>query len=272
MFNEGEIVLKLYVGFIKNSVQRVITYRTNVWAKTLGKFLYLYVQVSVWIALYESNNISQNMRGLQQIILYVVINNLLSCLVEFNAIDLLNQKIKTGDIALDLMKPFNYMLYIFCYGLGDIIINVCFQAVPMLLFSMIFWGFSIAEYSLILIFICSAMLSIVISFLFAYFIGILAFWFLVTWPINMATRAIYKIMSGVWIPIWLFPGFLKKISLCLPFQSIYYAPAFILSQPVLDKVETIRLIEGQFVWIVIMGGIVNVAWHCGRKKLVIQGG
>lgn len=31
--------IDLYV----NSMQRVITYRTNVWAKTIGKFLYLYV-------------------------------------------------------------------------------------------------------------------------------------------------------------------------------------------------------------------------------------
>lgn len=264
--------MKLYIGFIKNSVQRVITYRTNVWAKTLGKFLYLYVQVSVWIAFYSTNIISADIKNLQQIINYVIISNLLSCLVEFNSIELLNQKIKTGDISLDIMKPFNFMMYIFCYGLGDIIINVCFQAVPMMLFSVVFWDFTIANYSLIFIFMFSALLSAVVSFLFSYFIGILAFWFFVTWPINMATRAIYKIMSGAWIPVWLFPGFLKNISLCLPFQSIYYAPAFILSQPALDVSETLHLLQGQLLWIAIMGGIVMMVWHCGRKKLVIQGG
>lgn len=264
--------MKLYIGFIKNSVKKIIAYRINVCAKTLSKFFYLYVQVSVWIAFYSSNIINSDMKNLQQITTYVIISNLLSCLVEFNSIELLNQKIKTGDIALDIMKPFNFMMYIFCYGLGDIIINVCFQAIPMALFSVIFWDFAIANYSLIFIFICSALLSVVISFLFSYFIGILAFWFFVTWPINMATKAIYKIMSGAWIPVWLFPVFLKDISLCLPFQSIYYAPAFILSQTVLDVSETLHLLQGQLLWIVIMGCIVMTVWHCGRKKLVIQGG
>lgn len=76
-------------------------------------------------------------------------------------------------------------------------------------------------------FIISIILATIISFLFYFIIGILAFWLMVTWSVNMLLSAVHKLLSGSWIPLWLFPEKARKIVELLPFSQIYYSPVSI---------------------------------------------
>jgi hypothetical protein len=56
--------------------------------------------------------------------------------------------------------------------------------------SRVLWHFELPLDLRLPAFLISILLGMLVSFLVAYFIGILAFWFLVTWPLNMFVRAI----------------------------------------------------------------------------------
>ena len=258
----------LYFEFISNSIQKSLTYRVNIWMKLFGKIMYLLVQVSIWRALYASNASGGN-GALKDMVTYIIVANVINTFIEFDIINFVNSKIQNGDIVLDLMKPFNYIGYVFCYGFGGNIVNIFSQTIPLLLCAVLFFGFRVQLGNYILFFLLSLLLSIVISFLYAFLIGILAFWLFVTWPLNMLMNSIYKLLSGVWIPIWLFPGVLKKIVTFLPFQYIYYVPTLIFTKP---QASSYEMIAGQLIWIVVLALLCGVVWKRGRKKLVIQGG
>lgn len=119
--------------------------------------------------------------------------------------------------------------------------------------------------------ILSILLAYSIQFLYSLIIGLLAFWVIVTWPINMFLGAIYKLLSGVWIPVTMFPEMLYKVNLFLPFRAIYAIPVSILANGM--KINVIwQSIGIQIIWLVILYILMQCIWHVGRRKLVVQGG
>lgn len=259
----------LYFNFITNSIKKNIIYRFNIWIKILGKIMYFFVQISVWKALFYSQTDIDSYNTLDNTIFYVTISNLISLIVEFNIIDLLNQKIREGSISTDLTKPFNYMGYIGCYGIGENVVNIFTQGIPLFLCAFFMINIPKIEMKMILFFVISLFWAIIINFLVSYVIGILAFFFTVTWPINMFLKAIYKLLSGVWIPIWLFPDALKAFNKYLPFQYIYYIPTSFLTT---NNCKIYEGIIGQLVWCITLILAVTLIWKVGRKKMDIFGG
>jgi len=263
--------MQLYLRFIKNAVQRIFYYRGNAFTKILGKVLYLYIQISIWNALFLGNTASMAGRSREMTVTYVILSSIIACGVEFSTIELMNHKIRTGEIAIDLIRPYNMLFFSFCDGLGENLVNICLQGVPLLLLSRVLWHFELPLDLRLPAFLISILLGMLVSFLVAYFIGILAFWFLVTWPLNMFVRAVYQIFSGAWIPVWLFPEQLKNIAFLFPFQCIYYTPLTILTGNV-GRQEILRLLLIQLLWVAITFTATEYAWQCGRRKLAVQGG
>ena len=56
--------------------------------------------------------------------------------------------------------------------------------------------------------------------------------------------AIYKLLSGAWIPVTMFPDLLYKINFILPFRAIYAIPVTIMtSQMNIQNIKSIGLIN-----------------------------
>lgn len=261
--------MKLYLNFISNSIKKNIIYRFNVWTKLLGRLMYFFVQVSVWKALYTSEVTNNTDITIKSMLMYVTVSNVINVVVEFNIIEFLNDKIRDGNISLDLIKPFRYITYIFCYGIGENIVNFFTQSIPIVFCSTIFLRGQINYEGSYLYFFISLAIAMVISFLFAYWMGLLAFFFTVTWPLNMLLKSIYKLLSGMWIPIWLFSDTLQNLNSFLPFQYIYYVPISILT---VKEFNVFNAMLVQIIWCGILCLLVYITWRIGRKKLVIQGG
>jgi ABC-2 type transport system permease protein len=82
---------------------------------------------------------------------------------------------------------------------------------------------------------------------------------------------IVRILSGRWIPLWLFPPFLAAVSAFFPYRFIYYEPItiFLGKATVMDSVRIIGL---QLIWIAGLFAVATLVWNKGVRKLVIQGG
>ena len=99
----------------------------------------------------------------------------------------------------------------------------------------------------------------------------MAFWLIVTWPLNMLLAAIYKLLSGSWIPVAMFPDLLSKINILLPFRAIYAIPVTIITTP-MDQDSILSAIGVQFIWLVILFLLSELTWVTGKNRLVVQGG
>jgi len=119
--------------------------------------------------------------------------------------------------------------------------------------------------SQILAFFLFLIISLLFNFLWNLFLASFAFW--VT-DIRLFTTAVgiaVGFLAGELIPIDIMPGFLKTLSLFLPFQYTLYFPIKIY-QGALSTWEIIRGVMISLVWLVAFYLLVIRLWQRGIKK------
>lgn len=245
-------------------------YPINLWSKSIGRILFVYLQVCLWTALYSKGITSAASGDQIRTIFSIIFSNIVFSVMECNTVSLINDKIRSGEIAMDLMKPMNFMAYTFSIYIGENIANFVFRTIPLAVIAVVFWRTFIVDFHFIGLFLISLILSFILNFIYSFIIGLIAFWLMVTWPLNMLLNSIYKFFSGVWIPTFLLPFGLNLVSSVLPFKYIYSCPMNVILATDF-KTAAMQLLY-QLLWCVSLYVLSLIIWTCGRKKLVIQGG
>lgn len=263
--------MKKYADYIIIGMKEHLVYPSAMWAKFFSKILYLYLQFSIWNALFSSNSQTNPIVNQKDTLNYIVVATIISALIECNTIEWLNAQISTGNIAMELIRPIDFKKMVFSRHLGDSVIKIIFYCIPLCVITVMIMQQPILCHTQILHGVLSILLAYCIQFLYSLIIGLLAFWLIVTWPLNMLLGAIYKLLSGAWIPVTMFPDLLYKINLFLPFRAIYAIPVTIMTSQM--KASAIReAIITQFMWMILLYCITEIVWTIGKRKLIVQGG
>lgn len=263
--------MKKYIDYIMIGIREHTVYSSAIWAQLFSKIMYLYLQFSIWNALFSSHSQINTLLDRENTLKYIIVATLMSAFIECNIIEWINAQIRTGNIAMELIRPIDFKKMIFSRHLGDSIARIVFYCIPLTVIVHIVMRRSLLCHTQILYGLLSIILAYCIQFLYSLIIGLSAFWLIVTWPFNMLLGAVYKLLSGVWIPITMFPDLLYKINLFLPFRAIYAIPVTILT----DQMETETISESiitQLIWIICLYVIAEIVWKVGKRKLIVQGG
>jgi ABC-2 type transport system permease protein len=265
---------RVYYEIIKNSFQAQTIYRMNTIIRFFSSLMFIFIQVSIWRALYSNKAVvlAQSLTvSLDEMITYVIISTVISVFIYSIAIPKMGQRVQTGDIAMDLIKPISLRASIFSETLGHNTFRILFELTPLLVFSYFVFGFSRPQWGFLLLFIVSLLGAAILFFLITYIIGMLAFWYI---KIRHFERMLYdslRLLSGSFIPLWFFPGILSDISILLPFSLVYFLPISIYLQKV-SASEALVIIAKQWVWIGILFALQKVVWTKAVTKIEIQGG
>lgn len=262
--------MRVYLEIIKNVFQVNITYRINTVFNVLSKFIILFVQICIWRALLTDAQ-TQTSISLRDMITYVIISAGISIFMDQSVIRKMDSKIKSGDIAMDLIKPFNFKMYQFCEIFANSFYRTFIEFIPLLLFSMAIFGFYFPSIKYLLFFALSLINGIIINFLISYIIGLIGFWYISIRHLSDLLYTLVRLFSGSIVPLWFFPKFLFAISLALPFRFMYFAPISIYLEK-MGQNEAIGILMQQLLWIFGLLMIEKITWKKGIKKLVVQGG
>ncbi len=246
-------------------------YLHSVWANFLAKFVYLYMQFCLWNALFSSNTGSNIPLSHDETIRYIIAATLISTFMECDVTLWINGQIQSGDVANQLIRPIDYKFMIFAKHIGTSAARLVIYTIPLGILISFFYRGELFCREQLLYGILSILLAYMIQFLYSLIIGLMAFWLIVTWPLNMLLAAIYKLLSGSWIPTAMFPELLGKINMFLPFRAIYAIPVTIITTPL--SFESICGNLGiQLIWLAVLFLLSEVTWIVGKNKLVVQGG
>lgn len=263
--------MKKYVDHIRIGMKEYLVYPSAVWAKLFSKITYLYLQFCIWSALFASNSMKNPELNKADTLRYIVVATIVSTVIECNVIEKVNAQIQSGNIATELIRPIGFKRMLLARHLGDTAIKLLYYLVPLIVLIKASVSLPLLCFRQIGLGVLSVLLAYFIQFLYSLIIGLLAFWLIVTWPINMFFGAIYKLLSGAWIPVTMFPETLYRINLLLPFRAIYAIPVSILTSS-MTVIEIWQSICVQVVWLVTLYILVQIIWHVGRNKLIVQGG
>ena len=262
--------MRTYVEFALKKFQNKMAYRLDFFMGIVNTFITIVVYLCIYKALYgdasQVDGITFNMVATN-----FVFSLGLSAAFEFHEM-FLQDKIKSGTIATEFLKPVNFMLRLLAENVGEGAFKMMFHFLPALLLTLLFTEIcppaSLFHFFIMLI---SVAMGYLILWLISFIVQTWSFWLFSVWGIMTIKNVIVKILAGTLLPLWFMPEGLRKIISLTPFESIYFTPIQIYLGEVQGEVLLTKMAV-QLLWIGILWMMAQFFWSRGTKKLVVQGG
>ena len=130
-------MIKKYLTFTVKAFQRTLTYRFELWMELFINVLFMLVYVYLWKALYTGRT-SVEGYDLNKILTYIVVSQtLLTFTFTLRVARIIEEKVRTGEVVTDLMKPVDFQLMILTTAAGTSSHTVLFNMLPKFL---LFYG------------------------------------------------------------------------------------------------------------------------------------
>ncbi|WP_078549831.1 ABC transporter permease [Litchfieldia alkalitelluris] len=260
-----------YLEMIRIRFLMMLAYRTNYYSGILIYSINIGAYYFLWTAIYSGKEEIQGLSVIQMTT-YIAVSWMARAFY-FNNIDReIALEIKEGKVAIELIRPYNYLGMKTMQGLGEGIFRLLFFSVPgMIIVGFIFplnfatslttWGYFTV--SIILSFIVNSQINLLT--------GIMTFFLYNNDGLIRAKRVIIDLFSGLLLPISFYPGWAQQIMGVLPFQAISYIPSMIFTEGFTGQ-EIVNGLLIQLVWVVVLIIPIQALWLFAKKQLVVQGG
>jgi ABC-2 type transport system permease protein len=260
-----------YLEMMRIRFLMMLAYRTNYYTGILIYSINIGAYYFLWTAIYGGKEEIQGL-NVSQMVTYIAVAWMARAFY-FNNIDReIAQEIKDGKVAVEMVRPYNYLGMKTMQGLGEGIFRLtCFSLPGMVIVSFIFplqfssdiavWGY----------FAVSIFFSFIINSQINLLTGIMTFFFFNNEGLIRAKRVVIDLFSGLILPISFYPGWAQEIMAFLPFQAISYIPSMIFTEGFTGD-AIIEAILFQLLWAIILIVPIQLLWMLAKKHLVVQGG
>ena len=184
----------------------------------------------------------------------------------------LADRVRTGDIAVDLARPIDLQLSWLAADIGRAGWALLSRAIVPILFGAVFYGFHVpTDPAAVALLPAAVLLAVCISFACRFMLNLLAFWLTEIRGLVLLYVLVSGLLGGHLVPVQLFPGWLQAVAYATPFPAMIMAP--------------IDLVTGQAVGVTALTHVLaQLAWAAGlmlagramlakaTRKLVVQGG
>lgn len=184
----------------------------------------------------------------------------------------LAERMRTGDIAIDFLRPVDIQLGHLAADLGRAMCTLVPRGLPSLLVGMLTFGLALPSTpGPYLLGAVSVLLAMALSFLSLFALTTIGFWVVET----RGLRALYGVggsfLAGLGVPVHAFPEWLRTVAAATPFPSVLQAPVDVLSGRIVGF-DAVRVIAVQAGWVLVVGAVGRLLLAAGRRKLEVQGG
>jgi ABC-2 type transport system permease protein len=264
-------MLSAYADLIRIRFLTMLAYRVNyysgivIYAINIGAYYFL------WLAVYGNNESLGGMTS-AQMTTYIAVSWMARAFY-FNNLDReIANDIRDGSVAVQFIRPYNYLLVKTMQGFGEGLFRLLMFSVPgmvvvSLLFPVVFptdplvWG----------VFLTMLLLSFLINSEINILTGLFAFFVENNEGMMRMKRVAVDLFSGLIIPLSFFPDAMRVVLEWLPFQAIAYLPGSVFTGRVTGG-EAYRLLIVQLAWCAALIAPIWAMWRAARRRLFVQGG
>lgn len=195
------------------------------------------------------------------------------CIMILNLRRLDNQimtEVKSGNVEMFMNKPTNYLMISFYKVIGQGIFSFLFISI----LGSIIMAFSVGIPNLNLVifiptFIITFLLGQILGLMIFALIGLMAFFIEDIRPIHWIVDKFIMILGGSYLPISMFPPFMKIIAFVSPFGAINFASSTVYES---WNNEFMFRILMQLSWIMVTYLLLNYVYRKSKEKAMINGG
>ncbi|MDT8863000.1 daunorubicin ABC transporter permease [Alkalihalobacillus sp. MEB130] len=260
-----------YIEMIRVRFLMMLAYRTNYYSGILIYSINIGAYYFLWTAIYGGQEEIQGLSVLQMTT-YVAVAWMARAFY-FNNIDReIANEIKDGKVAIEMIRPYNYLGMKTMQGLGEGIFRLLFFSVPgMVIVALIFPITFSASLTTWVLFFISLVFSFIVNTQINLLTGIMTFFLFNNSGLIRAKRVVIDLFSGLLLPISFYPLWAQSVMMYLPFQAISYIPSMIFTEGFVGS-EIYTAVLLQAVWALILLIPIQLLWSLAKKQLIVQGG
>lgn len=263
--------MKKYLYIMKTTFKDTLQYSSSLIFKFIGFAIVMTVLITLWNFLYSESGSTINGYAQSQMIWYL----LLAEIITFGsgskvATNEIRNTIKSGNIAYQVTKPYNYISYTISKFLADTFVRFILFLIVAVILGLVFAG-PIENFNLISLIpaIPVFLLAILISGMVKILISLSAFWVEDSQPFQMVYSKIVLIF-GVLFPLEMFPKIIQNIIKFTPVYGVSYGPAKLIINFNLSILKNVLL--SQVITIIVITILLKIIYERGVKKLNVNGG
>ncbi len=260
-----------YVELVRIRFLTMLAYRLNYFSGILTYIVYTGGYYFLWSAVYGARESLEGMTA-AQMTTYLAVSWMTRSFY-FNNLDReIAQEIKSGLVAIQLIRPYNYLLGKITGAFGEGLFRMLFWMVPgMALATALFPVQLPSDAATYALWALAGLMAFLVNSLLNVAFGLITFFFQNAQGLTWAKRLATDLLSGLFLPLHFYPDAIRRVIEWLPFQTISYLPNMIFTGG-LQGVAVWQAIGLQAAWAVAMAVLIALLWGRARRHLVVQGG
>jgi ABC-2 type transport system permease protein len=181
-------------------------------------------------------------------------------------------RVKDGQVAVDFLRPVDLQAATIANETGRALFALLPRGLPSVLIGAVVVGMQMPTSPVFyLLGAISLVLGIVISAATVYLIAVAGFWLLETRGLQIMYMLASSFLGGLYVPLALFPHWLRIVATATPFPSVMMYPIDVLSG-LGGAGRAAELVLAQLAWLIGLAAVGQIATRAGRRKLEVQGG
>lgn len=262
--------MRLYLEVARRTYRRVATYRgatvAGVFTNTVFGFLLAYVLLAV----YEQRSDVGGFDARDALTFTFVAQGMLMPLGMFSDTEIAD-RITTGDVVVDLQRPYDHQGWWAGVGYGKAAYYVIFRGIPPFLAGALVFDLRLPTPANALAFGLSATLAVGVAFGWRYLLQLSAFWLLDVRGANQLGWLAAQFLAGAFVPLVFLPGWLETTARALPFAAMLQVPLEIWlgKHTGTDLAGAVAL---QAIWLVLLVAAGRAVLSLALRRVVVQGG
>ncbi|MBX9398042.1 ABC-2 family transporter protein [Streptomyces sp. TRM72054] len=262
---------RLYAAVAVGGFRRYATYRAataaGVFTNTVFGLILVYTYLALWDERPQLGGYDQ-----AQAVTYVWLGQALLSTLAIGGGGFeteLMERIRTGDVAIDLYRPADLQLWWLAGDLGRALFQLLGRGVLPFAFGALFFDVALPSdpvtWGACLV---AVLLGMVVSFGIRYLVALSAFWLLDGTGVTQMLMITGTFCSGMLLPLNVFPGLLGEVVRALPWSSLLQAPADVL----LGHADPVGTFLFQGAWAVALLAAGRLVQSAATRRVVVQGG
>ncbi|MFJ3199324.1 ABC transporter permease [Streptomyces sp. NPDC086989] len=265
----------LYPAVAAGGFRRYATYGTATAAGVFTNTVFGFILAYTYVALWDERPGLGGYDQAQALTFVWVSQSLLAAgaLIGGGFQEEMQERIRTGDIAVDLYRPADLQLWWLAADLGRAGFQLLGRGVvPLLAGALAFQLALPADALRWLLFLVSVTLGLLVSFAVRYLLGLAAFWLMDGTGINLMATVVTIFFSGMLLPLTVFPGGFGEFVRLLPWSAMVQVPLDVLMGEHAGAGTAVGALGFQAVWVLVLMGTGRLLQSAATRKVVVQGG
>lgn len=264
----------MYMAFLTSAFQTRLAYRGQVWASVFGDLVEVFAKIAIWGSIYALSGARAGSITLSEMITYAILGGMVTAGAWDwrRYINEVGHQIKTGDVAVFLLKPLSYPLMLLSAECGKVLFRLLAVVLPVSLIAALSAGIappaSVFHGVMALAFL---LLGFLMLFLLATIAALLAFWLMTVFSLEWMLQALVSIFAGTLVPLWFFPAPAAAVIEKLPFAYTAYHPMAVYLGK-LDVSATFATLAIGGGWALVLSIMAGWLWSRARQRIIVQGG